>query len=239
MNDYNSETFFNYAESGNCKGIKKLIDNGFDINCTDSIGMNALCMTIFHKKMEAAKLLIDNGIDLNSMSFTGSTPLLYSIIYKRKQFCKLLLDSGADSDYYHKNSETPLINAINTERRCLEIITLLIEKTKNINAIGLRGKTALHEAAGRDLRDISKMLINKGASIYIKDEKGRTPMQTLKFFHQGATETLDLLEDCEMIPKRINLLLCIREFIEDSLFYKDYMPIDIFKLLVKEIRLVE
>jgi ankyrin repeat protein len=42
--------------------------------------------------------------------------------------------------------------------------------------MAIRGLTPLHFAAWKDYEDVVKMLLNKGANLSAKDQRGRTPL---------------------------------------------------------------
>lgn len=82
------------ATEANLHIIKKLIENGADINVKDTNGRNALHLLAFTKDtvsngniFECCKFLVDNGIDVNLQDINGDTPLIRFIDKSRKINC--------------------------------------------------------------------------------------------------------------------------------------------------------
>ena len=74
---YNSkkrEIFFNSVRSGDIDEVRRLIEEGVDINARDNYGATALMSASFQGHIIIAQLLIEAGIDVNAQSNDGSTP---------------------------------------------------------------------------------------------------------------------------------------------------------------------
>lgn len=65
--------------------------------------------------------------------------------------------------------------AVNMKKK-IEIIQLLLDMGIDINAKDIKGKTALHLAAGQSNIGILKELVNRGADVHNIDKKARTPL---------------------------------------------------------------
>jgi ankyrin repeat protein len=65
-----------------------------------------------------------------------------------------------------------------TETQAIETIDLLLKSGIEIDAVDARGRTALHGAALQGYDDVVQALVDRGASLDVKDSKGFTPLDT-------------------------------------------------------------
>jgi len=84
-----------YARMGELKKVKYLIENGANINYTNSWKENALIGAIKNKEIEIAKYLIDSGIDINIKSLIGETPLSIAKENNLHGIINYLIEKGA------------------------------------------------------------------------------------------------------------------------------------------------
>ncbi len=209
-------SFLHSIYNGNIEQVKLYIKSGYDINVLDESGNNALNVQIPYGGTDMLKLLVENKVNVNHKGFSEQTPLHNAVAACKPPFCKLLLQNGAD-----------------------------------INARDEYGYTPLHVAVIVNHAHIAKILLEKGASIRIKDKKGRTPFDLLKetIVNRPFYVDLDHLDQStnynnvhriiftyEQIYSNINVLLCIRKFVNGTVFDDNFMPMDVFKLIVKEIK---
>lgn len=161
--------------------IKSIIDLPFyedvyPIGCNTSLLVSISC-----SYSSAASKLIDLGADVNKYSLKyGSTPLLLSIA----------------KGWNHQNTDvTPNKDALYPQRAIIKKL-LAVEKL-DINAQYLvNGMTALHIACLRgDNPELIKLLLDRGSDITIRDHKGLTPIDYLKFNFSVAQKTIENLMD--------------------------------------------
>jgi len=122
-----------------------------------------------HKAADAGdlakvKAFIQEGIDVNT-KVHGCTPLHCAARYGHKEVAELLIAKGADINAKDTRGRTPIDLAINKGRKA--IAKLLASKS---------GDVSLHAAAYvGDLQRVEK-LINGGANVDAKDQKGQTAL---------------------------------------------------------------
>jgi ankyrin repeat protein len=110
------------------------------------------------------KAFIQEGIDVNT-KVHGSTPLHCAARYGHKEVAELLIAKGADINAKDTRGRTPIDLAINKSQK--EIAKLLVSKSVDVS---------LHTAAYiGDLQRVEK-LINGGANVDAKDQKGQTAL---------------------------------------------------------------
>jgi ankyrin repeat protein len=93
---------------------------------------------------------------------------------------ELLLDKGLDIEAKGHWDMRPLHSSASTltgDPR--PVVELLLKRGANIDSRGFHGHTAVHECALFNRIEMAEMLLSRGAQPDIKDDDGRTPMDTL------------------------------------------------------------
>jgi ankyrin repeat protein len=62
------------------------------------------------------------------------------------------------------------------ERRTLELARILIDLGVDVNAVGRRGDTALHDAVRKDFASVVEFLAAEGAFLSMGNQRGQTPL---------------------------------------------------------------
>jgi ankyrin repeat protein len=90
------------ARKGDAATVKKLLDEGVDVNTKFRYGTTALFFACDHGHVDVVKVLLDKGADLTVKdSFYGSTPLMAAVSPAQKrrpehtEIAKLLIAKGA------------------------------------------------------------------------------------------------------------------------------------------------
>ncbi len=94
-----------------------LIENGADVNLTNSYGVTALHQLISHHKpghfcygdqLKRAQFLIDSGAEMNTFSEGFcNTPLHFAVYMNAKDMVSLLLRNGANKEIKNSEGQTP------------------------------------------------------------------------------------------------------------------------------------
>ncbi len=197
------------ASNGSVNAAKILIENGADINITNSFDDTPLhiaagmmphynCDLRITKygdgSFEVAKLLIDSQADLNIKNFRGMSPVHNAALNGRFDIIKILIEHGVDVNIGNNECGTPFvlcgniynIKPINNLNSTL-IARYLVNKGANINATTKDKKTAIHMAAFSGNVDHIKYLIELGLNINAQDENGDTPLHEAAFYCQHDT----------------------------------------------------
>ena len=143
-----------------------------DVNHADEKGMTALHWEA--KKGCPTQVLIDAGADIEARNSLGRSPLLVACENGNISEVKMLVEAGAGVRATDNEGDTCLILA--THCGCTETVRYLAGLPEvDVNHKGRNG-TALHNAVDEGSPDVVQVLINAGADIEAKDEKGRSPL---------------------------------------------------------------
>src|SRR5436190_5835815 len=75
-----SEAFADAARKGDAAAVKKLLDDGVDVNTKFRYGATALSYACDRGHVDVVKLLLDRGADVNVKdTFYGATPLSWAV----------------------------------------------------------------------------------------------------------------------------------------------------------------
>jgi len=170
-----AEQFQEAARKGDAAAVKKLLDEGVDVNTKFRYGATAIFYACDHGHVEVVKVLLDKGADLNLKdTFYGFTPLALALgpAQKKKpehtEIVKLLIAKGAPG------KELALNSAIQSGDASLAKIVL--------NSGGLAAGTlsdALDWAKSQNKPEMVALLEQAGAKP--GEEFKMTPEQLAKF----------------------------------------------------------
>ena len=131
--------------------------------------------------------LLGKGLDVNTRQKDGETPLYYALVHKQVALVNLLLNKGAMVDIKNEVDRSPLYFFVtnchenfSTEDR--QIAELLIKRGADVNQKNCfdnsmaGNQTALHSAALSGNLGFVEFLLEKGASINVRDNAGATPL---------------------------------------------------------------
>jgi ankyrin repeat protein len=127
-----------------------------------------------------------NGAGTN-LNRTGATPFLLAAQHADVEMMRLLLEHGADPTITTIEHQTPLMVATGvgifgygvnpgTNDEAFEAAKLLVGLGADVTAVDDNGDTALHGAAMRGANEIVQLLVDRGASLSVKNSMGWTPL---------------------------------------------------------------
>ncbi|MBI5892070.1 MAG: ankyrin repeat domain-containing protein [Deltaproteobacteria bacterium] len=87
------------AESGDINAVKRLLNEGADVNAKDSNNWTALTEAARDGNTEIVKLLIEKGADVHAKAYKGYSALMVAALGGNTEIVKLLIEKGADIDY--------------------------------------------------------------------------------------------------------------------------------------------
>jgi len=110
LEDYDEISPFFYAirKYACMEMLELMMENGVDLNETDSDGISALDMAIKFKRKDVIQFCIDRGFDLNSSKRkSGITPVMLAACFHDLEMMKLILDNGGDINAADKSGMAP------------------------------------------------------------------------------------------------------------------------------------
>jgi ankyrin repeat protein len=166
------------------------------------------------QKREMVMMLLDHGADLNARAtgnprfggaarggnLAGATPFLMAARAGDAALMRLLLAKGAQADATTTRGITALMFAAGvggqdpgiswvTEEQALEAVKLAVELGGVVNAADAAGETALHGAAYRGANSIVRYLVERGAQLNAKNNRGWTPLTIAEGVYAGNFNT--------------------------------------------------
>ena len=115
-------TIFSEVEEDNIMGIRKLIEDGSDINKKDCFGETPLHLAVNYEQLDIIELLLFEGADIN-MGNTKGEPPIFMISSDNISLFRLLLVHGADPNIKNNDGRTILDKAY--EENLTDTIVLL------------------------------------------------------------------------------------------------------------------
>ena len=213
------------ARQGALDAAKALAESGADLNAQDPDGTPALTFAVINGHYDVAELLAARGADVNVADRTGVTPLysvvdMHTLVtsFGRPELphattagsvdaAKMLIARGADvnaalktkilkrtyqaGDARLAEGATPLMRAAKSND--VVMMRLLIEAGADLDRANAAGETALHIAANSPAT--VQFLTDEGASAFVKNKAGLTPLEALLKTRNPNAEAVALLRD--------------------------------------------
>ena len=186
------KSIFAAAILGDIQSIKKLINEGLDINEPTKTGKMPLNLTASNGLKRATEYLLASGANINCKDDQGLSPLFSAVRKTHKEIVEILIFNGANiktekrllhqlSWVGHKEKEERIKQS--------EIAKTLILKGVNLNEKDLSGASPLHAAAEHGHSEMAILLIGSGANVNEVTTTKKTPL------HKAAVEGRDAIVD--------------------------------------------
>lgn len=154
------------AVKGESSTIKKLVENGGNVNTPGICGMTPVAAAAGLGFVDVIKTLVDMGADLEAKDVDGNTPVCIASFEGNLEVIETLIDLGADVNVRGIRGWTPVLIAAQLARDTqIGLIETLVELGADINIRGGNGETALDLAATSLNIDTALLLANLGADI--------------------------------------------------------------------------
>jgi len=133
------------------------------------------------------KVLVDAGADVDQPSLNGMTPLMVAagLGYRRGGGSAFITDRRDFSSYNpvasaELGSRIPFLE----ERLTHQTVELALELGGDVKAVSSTGDTALHGAATHGMNSVIQLLVEHGADIHAKNQRGQAPV-ALAVYREG------------------------------------------------------
>jgi ankyrin repeat protein len=167
--------------------IKVLLDQGADINVTDTRGRTVLFELVSREcfSIESIQFLLDHGADINAKDHLGRTSLHILVAGwpspPQRRIIRFLINRGINVNATNDRGESALQLMFQSNFRLnIELVELLLEAGAKIDLPdSIRGQTALHQAASQRHVDGALCLIQHGANVDAQDVRGNTALHVV------------------------------------------------------------
>lgn len=116
------------AYYGDMAGVVKAVEDGKDVNKTDTYGYTALMYAAKYNYYVIAEYLLENGANPNLQNDDGQTALIMASMYNYVAMAKLLLSYNANVELEDKTGSTATIYAM--INNCTELHEMLISASE-------------------------------------------------------------------------------------------------------------
>jgi ankyrin repeat protein len=185
-----SEKLLNAVRNNDVSQLKKLLQNGANVNAADKSGSTPLHKASLKGHAACVKLLLDAGAKSDTPDKGERTPLYCASLNGGHAVCmQLLLDAGANVNAADTDGDTPLYWAsLSGNEKCMQ---LLLDAGADANISDTDGHTPLHKASLKGHAACVKLLLEYGAKSDTPDKGERTTLYCASFF--GNEKCVQLL----------------------------------------------
>ena len=178
--DKNGITCLILAVAADCSNevLQEIIVHGADVNATDNGGLTALMWACEKRHVDAIYVLLKAGADTNIADENGNTCLRHALCGDCSiEVFHAIIDHGVDVDATNKENHTAIITAC--EKRCEDVIHLLLKAGSNPIIANYYGETCLMYAADRDCsKEVLQAIIDHGADVNATNKENHTALIT-------------------------------------------------------------
>ena len=174
---------------GNEALAQLLLERGAAPEADRRDGIQPLMLAAWHGQVEVTRKLLDKGARVNAKNNDGATALAYAARGGSAPTIRLLLERGAAVDAADSRGWTPLMYAAANGHATAA--NVLLAKGAKCGAREKQGRTPLllSAAYGAD-GETTKCLLDGGADVSAKDDRGRTALATARVRSHGAVTEL-------------------------------------------------
>ena len=164
------EDFFRAIEMDLADNVTAILKRGFDPNTVNEQGQSGLYLAMREGSEKAAAVLVAApGIEVDRPNQVDETPLMMAALKGHAAWCIRLLDKGAA---VNRIGWTPLHYAASGPN--VEAVRVLLDRAAVIDARSPNGTTALMMAARYGTEASVRLLVQRGASMALRNEKDLT-----------------------------------------------------------------
>ena len=161
------EDFFRALRIDNAGAVGELLARGFDPNSPDEKGQTGLHLAVRDSLPKvAAVLLAHPAVRVDAPNASDETPLMLAALKGNLDATQRLLDKGAA---INRPGWTPLHYAATGPEP--KLVSLMLERGAQIDAPSPNGSTALMMAARYGADDSALLLLARGASTAVRNQK--------------------------------------------------------------------
>jgi len=161
--------------------VKRLVEQGANIEATDYEGRTVLLDAVVAGDLENINLLLRSGANIHATDSQERSLLFYTV---NAEVCLKLLQEGVEIERQDENGRTALFDAV--EKGNLELVDLLLRSGANIHATDSQGRSLLFYAVNAE---VCAKLLKEGVELKRRDNQEKTAL-----FNAVARENLKLID---------------------------------------------
>ena len=172
------------SQRGKVQIARLLLEHGADVDALDGNHSTPLHLASQRGKVQIVCLLLEHGVDVDALDGNHSTPLHVASECGNAEVTHLLLEHGANIHARNKKGQTPqhLLLAMWTDALPEDdTIRFFLERGADVDAVDDNHSTLLHMASFDGRIKAAQLLLERGASINVRNRKGRTPLHQALF----------------------------------------------------------
>ena len=154
--------------------IRTLTTNGADINARNKEGVTPLTIAIQSEDIQTIKYLTANGASIHTQDTHGKSPLSMAFEMSNDVFEATLNESNCHTQDSEGN--TPLHIALKNNAP-MSKIQHIIGLTQDVNIRNRDGDSPLYLAAVKNMEQVGKLLLEKGADIFSTNKDNNSPLR--------------------------------------------------------------
>ena len=124
---------------------------------------------------KAVEIVLNEGVDINIPGKSNRTPLLWASLSASGEFIKTLIDLGADLNVQRTDDKvSPLSLAADWNNYMA--VDILLKHGADVGRINISKTVELHGCLGAGSLSVSRLLIDSGSDINLRNSKGQTAL---------------------------------------------------------------
>jgi uncharacterized protein len=135
--------------------------------------MTPLTVAAWRGHADVVGALVSKGANVNAADGTGQTALMLAVRARQAPIVRILLDNRARAWIQDDKWSALMLASFLGD---VEIVSLLLARDANVNAVDDRGMTALMHAASTGQVQVIKALLAKSADVNARDAGGHTAL---------------------------------------------------------------
>ncbi|XP_052081860.1 ankyrin-2-like [Mytilus californianus] len=183
-------SYFGYANL-----VKILLEYNCKVYIRDEYKRTALHRAVEKENKEVVQIFLQSNFDVNISDYYRGSALHIAILENYEDVVDLLLQcSRCDINLQNEELKTPLFIAC--EHGKMNLVKLLLKKTKTPDIPNISGQTPLFISCYKGYSEIVQMLVQEGSSTSLKDKQGRSPFHVAcQYNHVQTVRMLLSLEE--------------------------------------------
>lgn len=133
------------AKKSQVKFLRRLLEAGADVHCTDNQGYTPLHDSVYDNTPEPVQMLLEAGADVNAVTAQGFTPLHLALLDNADKVAEILLAHGSAVTATANEGETPLAFAAMSGN--VDMVRMLLHAGADAKTTESDGMTPLMRAA--------------------------------------------------------------------------------------------